>query len=397
MAKKAKAPAAETIDQLEARLAEMKKAAASQPEKRSRGRPKGSKNKPKTLMTDAKGDTKSDTSHDANTKKLIWKHDHKLTDSLLTTIELSGPRRQAFGFTKGDLDTAGNTTSQTQDAHCERLALKVLVNHPSGHWETVDPKDLVFPVRSRITMLKNNYQKHKKSLGETGFGIMVEDREEELYGDLQNVWEKIQEDFPWFRRMHARLDGSPIHDTDACTNSNDSLDTKLFASALDAEIAQNDGSSIIVVDDEADVSSAADVDIKSTLSNDDLGAVPKAGKAAVKTEKMATTAKPAVIANPVSKPIVGAAPKRKRDTMLDMLKDIVGHDHQSKQELPQMSHKAKRQRTEMELKYKAAEVEKARAHELQTLKLKIQLAQINSGVWMPSMHPAGSSEPSLPF
>jgi hypothetical protein len=83
--------------------------------------------------------------------------------------------------------------------------------------------------------------------------------------------------------------------------------------------------------------------------------------------------------------------------MLDTLKDIVGHDHQSKRELLQMSHKAKRQRTEMELKYKAAEAEKACAHELQTLKLKIQLAQINGGVRMPSMHPAGSSEPSLPF
>ncbi|KAJ7706518.1 hypothetical protein B0H14DRAFT_2647104 [Mycena olivaceomarginata] len=47
MAKKAKAPAAENIDQLEARLADMKKAAASQPEKCLRGRPKGSKNKPK--------------------------------------------------------------------------------------------------------------------------------------------------------------------------------------------------------------------------------------------------------------------------------------------------------------------------------------------------------------
>jgi hypothetical protein len=34
-----------------------------------------------------------------------------------------------------------------------------------------------------VCRLKNNYQKHKMSLGETGFGLMVEDREEELYGD----------------------------------------------------------------------------------------------------------------------------------------------------------------------------------------------------------------------
>jgi hypothetical protein len=36
--------------------------------------------------------------------------------------------------------------------------------------------------------LKTDYHKHKRSLGETGFGIVVEDREEELYGDPQNVW-----------------------------------------------------------------------------------------------------------------------------------------------------------------------------------------------------------------
>ncbi|KAF7358411.1 hypothetical protein MVEN_00891300 [Mycena venus] len=48
----------------------MKKAAASQPEKCLWGRPKGSKDKPKALMTDAESDTKSDTSPDANTKKL---------------------------------------------------------------------------------------------------------------------------------------------------------------------------------------------------------------------------------------------------------------------------------------------------------------------------------------
>jgi hypothetical protein len=48
----------------------------------------------------------------------------------------------------------------------------------------------------------------------------------------QSATEKIQEDFPWFRRMHALLDGSPVHDTDACTNSNALLDTKLFGSAF---------------------------------------------------------------------------------------------------------------------------------------------------------------------
>jgi hypothetical protein len=59
--------------------------------------------------------------------------------------------------------------------------------------------------------------------------------------------------------------------------------------------------------------------------------------------------------------------------------------------------KAKHQRTEMELKCKAAEAEKLCAHKLQTLKLKIQLAQINSRARMTSMRTVGSSERSGPF
>ncbi|KAJ7023812.1 hypothetical protein C8F04DRAFT_1133483 [Mycena alexandri] len=400
MGKHSKAAGSESIDELEARLADMKKA---QTEKRPRGRPKGSKNKPKTGTA---GDTSIDTPADSDTKQAMpskqskpakesksgkakpqakprgrqaskakgipevpWKLEHGLTDRLLTAIELNGPRRQAFGFTKGDLDTAGNTTSQTQDAHCERLAHKILVDHPSGRWDDIDPKDLVSTVRSRIATLKTDYQKHKRSLGETGFGLVVEDRERELYGDPQNVWEKIQDDFPWFKRMHSLLDGSPVHDTDACTNSSDSLDPKLFANILDAEMSQDDGSSIIMVDDNLDAGSTGDIDVG---SDDDSEAPSTAKKATVKTEKMAATAKPT---NSVPKPTVGAAPKRKRDVMLDTLKDIVGRDHQSKVELLEL---------------------KSRAHELEKLKLQIQLAQINNGngAQMSSMR---TSQRRMPF
>ncbi|KAJ7215004.1 hypothetical protein GGX14DRAFT_563031 [Mycena pura] len=145
MARKTKAPEGETIEQLEARLADMKKTGA-QPEKRSRGRPKVVSYK-QTLQ-------------------------YKMSSYLrcITDSDVEG------NANKGDLDTAGNTTSQTQDAHCERLALKVLVYHPSGRWEVVEPKLLVSTVRSRIATLKTDYQKHKKSLGETGFGLVMEDR-----------------------------------------------------------------------------------------------------------------------------------------------------------------------------------------------------------------------------
>jgi hypothetical protein len=52
---KRKAPDKESVDKLETCLADIKKAAASQSEKGPQGRPKGSKNKPKVLMTGAEG------------------------------------------------------------------------------------------------------------------------------------------------------------------------------------------------------------------------------------------------------------------------------------------------------------------------------------------------------
>jgi hypothetical protein len=48
----------------------------------------------------------------------------------------------------------------------------------------------------------------------------------------QSATEKIQEDFPWFRHMHALLDGSLVHDTDAYINNNNLLDTKPPGSAF---------------------------------------------------------------------------------------------------------------------------------------------------------------------
>jgi hypothetical protein len=61
MGKQLKAPDSESIDELEDRLADMKKA---QSEKCPWERPKGSKNKPKGLKTDTEGDTKIATSTD---------------------------------------------------------------------------------------------------------------------------------------------------------------------------------------------------------------------------------------------------------------------------------------------------------------------------------------------
>jgi hypothetical protein len=68
MGKRLKAPDSESIDKLEACLADMKKA---QSEKCPWGRPKGSKNKPKALKTGAEGNSTIDTPTDTNSKEAM--------------------------------------------------------------------------------------------------------------------------------------------------------------------------------------------------------------------------------------------------------------------------------------------------------------------------------------
>ncbi|KAJ7808963.1 hypothetical protein B0H14DRAFT_2608448 [Mycena olivaceomarginata] len=68
MGKRLKAPDSESIDELEALLADMKKA---QSEKCPRGRPKEFMNKPKALKTGVEDNTTIDTPTDANAKEAM--------------------------------------------------------------------------------------------------------------------------------------------------------------------------------------------------------------------------------------------------------------------------------------------------------------------------------------
>jgi hypothetical protein len=68
MGKRLKAPDSESIDELETRLADMKKA---QSKKCPRGEPKGSKNKSKALKTSTEGNTTINTPTDTNAKEAL--------------------------------------------------------------------------------------------------------------------------------------------------------------------------------------------------------------------------------------------------------------------------------------------------------------------------------------
>ncbi|KAJ7204986.1 hypothetical protein GGX14DRAFT_569140 [Mycena pura] len=409
---------AESIEELEARITALKQADTT---KRSRGRPKGSKNKkakdddkanPRSQQDPAVTDPATEEAMDkkkprgrqaAKAKgipKVPWRTEQELTDLLLTSIEHNGPRRVAFGFTKGDLEDAGVTTGSTQATHCERLAQKVLVDHSSGRWVGVDPKALVSSVQNRITTLKLDFVKHKMSLGATGFGLALEDREDELYGDPQNVWEQIQAEFPWFKRLHRLLDGSPIHDTDACSNSRDSLDAKLLSFSSLSSVSRE---TLSMYNDDDDSNSDKDqldeetIDLMSSraespaLSTPPITAITTTGSKPTTATQSKSSAAKGVTARPESaaalKPAaVASAPKRKRDAMLDSLTNAVKLDHKHKAALLEASQATKRQRLEAEQKFRASEAEKNRAHELEKLRIQLQIAQLQAGVGTSLVH-----------
>ncbi|KAJ7223225.1 hypothetical protein GGX14DRAFT_557806 [Mycena pura] len=286
-----------------------------------------------------------------------WKTEAELTDTLLTFIEDNAPRRTAFGFTKGDVDNAGSTTGQSQDGHCERLAQKILIEPPSERWAKCSAKALVSSVKNQIVWLKTEFVRLRDTLGSTGYGLIIKDREDELWGDPQNVWQHIQSIFPWFKRMHLLLADSPVYDAEACTNSADSLDDMLlsYTGLADANSSIDDTSLLADYDGEND---SEDDELKSNKNTKPAATVPAPA---------ATSTKPS--AGPAS------APKRKRDTMVDTLTRVVELDHENKASLLLKSQEAKRRRLEAELKYKTIENDKQRVHEIKKMKLQVQLAQ----------------------
>jgi hypothetical protein len=97
--------------------------------------------------------------------------------------------------------------------------------------------------------LKRDYVKHHNSISETGQGLIDEGRKSEFAPDskLANIWgtylifvvahdtdkylEQINKVFPWYKRLHALMDTSPIVDTSAIANSTTDIDLTVLQSA----------------------------------------------------------------------------------------------------------------------------------------------------------------------
>ncbi|KAF9235926.1 hypothetical protein BU15DRAFT_64469 [Melanogaster broomeanus] len=187
----------------------------------------------------------SEASHDAKPKArtttLAKPENHHMTDSLLTLIEDSVTWKGALGFDKGaEVDSTPTGKGKNFLQHCADIATAFFVTGEVGsEWEPHDVPSLKIVIKNQINRrvnlgmslsLKTTYQAYRKELGETGHGLVVAGREEELYegSPAANVYEDIQKKFPWYRRMDELMGSSPAHNRSAVSNSQSTLDLSVL-------------------------------------------------------------------------------------------------------------------------------------------------------------------------
>lgn len=149
---------------------------------------------------------------------ISWSKNPDYTDKLLTALEGSVRYRKAFGFAGGDLPgvTSGGLTNIQM---CRDIAAELF---PTS---SADLNKLAHSIKNRIQALKASYRSYRDKLGQTGHGLLVEDREAEIVSGtpIANIYDKIQVKFKWYKRLHVLLNESPIFDTSAVVHGASTL------------------------------------------------------------------------------------------------------------------------------------------------------------------------------
>ncbi|KAF8991384.1 hypothetical protein BDQ17DRAFT_1433124 [Cyathus striatus] len=148
------------------------------------------------------------------------------TDTTPTKTEETTPSRRAPGPDNGGLDDGDNGSLKAMDA-CRKLAPLLF---PDGLVPESKMKSTPVSIKSRIAKLKKKYYEFRKLLGKTGHGLIMEDRECEIKNEtpIHNVWQKIEKEFKWYKRMDRLLSASLVYDRSGVANSATQLDTSVL-------------------------------------------------------------------------------------------------------------------------------------------------------------------------
>ncbi|KIP12162.1 hypothetical protein PHLGIDRAFT_10231 [Phlebiopsis gigantea 11061_1 CR5-6] len=229
--------------------------------------------------------------------KILWssKANHYLTDRLLSAIEDKEAYLVAFGF----LGSSKGSTSggNSQASMCASIAERVIFEDPTQKYCHLNKSQAAESVRNRIHKLKKEFLVYHEEIGQTGAGLIGEDRENEITAgsELANIFDRVQQKFPWYKRLLSLMNGNPLADRSAVANSATTLDLTLLTKAVGLERHQEPTEAMVNSDSEEDAAGDADED------NDEDGTLlmtPNAqlesdSKSDVSDSELPTTPRPA--------------------------------------------------------------------------------------------------------
>ncbi|KAJ7911696.1 hypothetical protein B0H13DRAFT_2328078 [Mycena leptocephala] len=305
-----------------------------------------------------------------------------LTDELVSIIKESNLYRQSFGFTKitpGPVPTGGKTQPDLQ----AEIAESMFITPPDATYTKDDLVVLTTAVGNRITALKKGYRDSWTLLGATGQGLVADNREGEIESgsDLQNIWDKIQKKFPWYKRMHLLMGNSPVVDRSAVSHSQTSVDLSILDTKPNTRKAKKskrtDSDSDSEDDDSSDVISGWD----KTDEEDILSISSHSSPLRPSTPK---TPAPRVKAEPSQ---ASAARGTKRKSVHDQVEALATQDRVQRLKVAEVREREKTARakhkydtkSELELaklQHQQVEAEHQRQHEFAMLERQIQLERM---------------------
>ncbi|KAF7795696.1 hypothetical protein EIP86_006861 [Pleurotus ostreatoroseus] len=352
----------------QSRLAEVKDKKAKQ---RSSGGGKQGKKSADGKATTSGGSDDKDTAEKA---KVHWSHPeyHYLTDRLLSRIEERSQYGVALGFKAHSKDVSSSGKKATV-IHGE-LGETVLRNDPSGRWANADQKDLVNCIKNRISGLKQVYKRHLADLGETGAGLLLEDKEGEIEpgSALANKWDHISSKFPWFKRILAMSEGNPALNETASANSTSQLDLSVLTQTGPSTPSKAGESTIVPDGDESPDSHTGSPNLDKVQDSDDSRPSSPDQQPSKSISTTSTT-----------KTIKQTSRKK---THLDHVKELHDHSSQARLALAERKGKDKLKREKVKQdalveirKLELEDQERQREHEREMARVQLEMARIQAG------------------
>ncbi|KAF8209187.1 hypothetical protein K438DRAFT_2066189 [Mycena galopus ATCC 62051] len=319
---------------------------------------------------------------------------HFMTDELLTVVESKPRYRQAFGFEKGiegPVDTGGEKPAAIQAHVAEAFFITPQdPDDPDPKYTAQDLPELAKVVQNRIKALKKSYTENRKTLGETGHGLVAAGKKEEIKGgtEIANAWDAVQKKFPWYLRMHDLMGSSPVVNRSAVAHSG----TRVDLGILDRDGDAHDGPISLDSDDESKISgwsSSSPARSAHARDSDDESDGP-----------VTPTVKSEIRQTPLS-----SVRGLKRKSIHDHIQDLTTQNHTKQIKIAQVKEHEKTIRAKAKFESKSnlemarlahqeREGERQRAHDLLMLEHQMQLEAMRRSGPGPSVGMYGAGAPA---